>query len=395
MGREWRRVKLGEALRFSRETAEIDPLMTYKQVTVKLHHKGVVLREEKMGQQIKSKQYLAKTGQFIISRIDARNGAMGLVPTELDGAIVTNDFLLYDIDETKLFSRYFDYLTSTEGFVQKCISASEGTTNRVRLKPEKFLEIEIPLPPLDEQKRIVERVESLMARVEEARRVRAEAVGDVVALFESTVDKIFYFTKSFGKKALSNLTSKIGSGCTPKGGHANYPDSGVPFIRSLNIRTRKFQWDDIAYIYRSTHDSMKGTQVKSNDVLLNITGASIGRVACAPSDLVEANVNQHVAIIRPIDKINPQYLMYWISQPAVQKTINDQQKGATRQALTKKQIENFEIPLPPLQIQHRIVTYLDSLQSKVDELKKLQAEIEKEMEELISSILDRAFGGEL
>ncbi|MHC1565510.1 MAG: hypothetical protein ACXQS6_04230 [Candidatus Syntropharchaeales archaeon] len=105
MGREWQRVKLGEALRFSRETAEIDPLMTYKQVTVKLHHKGVVLREEKMGQQIKSKQYLAKTGQFIISRIDARNGAMGLVPTELDGAIVTNDFLLYDIDETKLFSR--------------------------------------------------------------------------------------------------------------------------------------------------------------------------------------------------------------------------------------------------------------------------------------------------
>jgi type I restriction enzyme S subunit len=128
---------------------------------------------------------------------------------------------------------------------------------------------------------------------------------------------------------------------------------------------------------------------------LNITGASIGRVACAPQDLAEANVNQHVTIIRPIESLNPSYLMYWLSQPSVQDFINDAQKGATRQGFTKSQIEQFEIPVPPLADQRRIVAYLDGLQAKVDELRRLQAETQKELDALMPSILAKAFAGEL
>ena len=134
-------MKLREILKLDRASVTINPFDTYKQICVRLHHKGVIIRGEKMGQEIRSKQYLAKENHFIISRIDARNGAMGLVPHELDGAIVTNDFLLYKIDETKVLSKYFDYLTSTKNFVSKCAQSSMGTTNRVRLKPERFLEI--------------------------------------------------------------------------------------------------------------------------------------------------------------------------------------------------------------------------------------------------------------
>lgn len=184
---KWRQVKLEEILRHSREPVEINSLMTYKQITVKLHHKGVILRGERAGEKIKSKQYLAKMGQFIISRIDARNGAMGLVPPELDRAIVTNDFLTYDINKKEVFPKYFDYLTSTMTFVRECVRASEGTTNRVRLKPDRFLAIEIPLPSLEEQRRIV----SLLEEVGELNKLHSETRKELDALTQSILSKAF------------------------------------------------------------------------------------------------------------------------------------------------------------------------------------------------------------
>jgi len=158
---------------------------------------------------------------------------------------------------------------------------------------------------------------------------------------------------------------------------------------------RRFQWDGIAYIDETTHRTMHGTRVVPNDVLLNITGASIGRVACAPLDMTEGNVNQHVAIIRPVEELHPQYLMYWLSQPLVQRIILREGKGATRQAITRAQIMRLEIPLPSLVDQLRIVAHLDHLQAKVDSLKHLQAQTQLQLEALLPSVLDRAFRGEL
>jgi len=196
-------------------------------------------------------------------------------------------------------------------------------------------------------------------------------------------------------KKLAALTTKIGSGSTPSGGRAGYPTSGVPFVRSMNVRMRRFQWDSIAFISADTHKQMSGTRVRPGDVLLNITGASIGRVACAPNDLQEANVNQHVAIIRPTQEIEANFLMYWLSQPRTQEFINNEQKGATRQGFTKAQIEAFDIPLLSVSEQRRIVAELDALQAEVDKLKRLQAETAAELDALLPSILDKAFKGEL
>ncbi|MCK4735703.1 MAG: restriction endonuclease subunit S, partial [Methanophagales archaeon] len=240
-------MKLSEVVSLSRESVEIDPLKTYKQITVRLHHKGVVLREEKIGQRIKSKQYLAKEGQFIISRIDARNGAMGLVPQELDGAIVTNDFLLYVIDGKNIFTKYFDFLASTKSFVWECIKASKGTTNRVRLKPEKFLEIEISLPLLEEQKRIVAKIESVLAKVEEARRFRAEARRAAENILELFLRRIFldnnqydlvklgdknFFELNPSKSELSGLDDDIDVSFVPM----TYVDPESGKIKNFDIR---------------------------------------------------------------------------------------------------------------------------------------------------------------
>jgi len=107
--------------------------------------------------------------QFILSRIDARNGAMGLVPTELDGAVVTNDFPTFNVNRERLLPAFLGWLCRTSAFVDTCRSASEGTTNRVRLKEQRFMKQEIRLPTIKEQQRIVGRIDSLVSKIEEAR----------------------------------------------------------------------------------------------------------------------------------------------------------------------------------------------------------------------------------
>ena len=386
MSRAWPVVLLGEVLTKSQEWIDLKPDEGYREVTVRLWGKGVVERRQVTGAEVAaSRRSVVRSQQFILSRIDARNGASGIVPDTLNGAIVSNDFPVFTPNPWRLLPAFLGWMSKTPRFVDICQAASEGTTNRVRLKEDRLLVTPIPLPPLSEEGGIVARIEELASRIEEAKGLRQEAVEEVEALVEYAVGAAFRNVVSFQRQPLSTLTSKIGSGSTPKGGRASYPSSGIPFIRSLNVRMRKFHWDGIAFIDEETHQMMSGTHVKPDDVLLNITGASIGRVACAPQNLSEANVNQHATIIRPLRRLNPRYLMYWLSRPTIQELIDETQKGATRQGFTKAQIEAFDVPIPPLSEQRRIV----------DAMKRLQAETAAELEAMLPSILDRAFNGEL
>jgi type I restriction enzyme, S subunit len=134
MSTSWTKVRFGEVLRRSEESADILPETMYREVTVKLWGKGVVLRGTALGASIAaSRRFVARAQQFVLSRIDARNGAFGLVPLELDGAIVTNDFPVFDLDKARLLPQFLGWMSRTAGFVDMCKRASEGTTNRVRL----------------------------------------------------------------------------------------------------------------------------------------------------------------------------------------------------------------------------------------------------------------------
>ncbi len=121
----------------------------YKQITARLWGKGLTLRGEVPGAAIAApRQFCAKAGQFLISRIDARHGAFGIVPAELDGALVSNDFPCFDIDASTVLPHYFEWYSRTPQFVDLCRRASQGSTNRVRMKEEKFLKMAVPLPSL-------------------------------------------------------------------------------------------------------------------------------------------------------------------------------------------------------------------------------------------------------
>src|SRR5947209_14651093 len=183
MKKAWPKVRLGEVLGRSEETIALEPDVEYRQITVKLWGKGLALRGTLNGAEIaSSRQMVARSGQFILSRIDARNGALGIVPPELDKAIVTNDFPLFNVVEKRLVPAYLGWMCRTASFVEECQRASEGTTNRVQLQEDKFLAREIALPPVPEQRLVVARIEELAAQIHEARTLRQRAANEAEAL---------------------------------------------------------------------------------------------------------------------------------------------------------------------------------------------------------------------
>jgi type I restriction enzyme S subunit len=189
---------------------------------------------------------------------------------------------------------------------------------------------------------------------------------------------------------LGKLTILVSSGSTPLGGSKIYLPSGpVMLIRSQNVLMRELNLDDVAFITEEVASKMKRTVVKTNDVFLNITGASIGRVATFELQGVQANVNQHVCIVRTVPELlHHRYLMHFIAQPSFQAYINNTQQGGTRQALTFEKIRDFQIPLPPLEEQRRIAAILD----KADAVRRKRKEAIALTEELLRSAFLEMFG---
>jgi len=176
---------------------------------------------------------------------------------------------------------------------------------------------------------------------------------------------------------LGECAIKIGSGLTPLGGHAAYRTDGIPLIRSQNVHLNRFEPDGLVRISPAQDEAMRQSRVFPKDILLNITGASIGRICVVPSDLCPANVNQHVCIIRLNDSLDPHFVSLFLSSGDFQAHIDDLQSGATRQALTKAMVEQFLVPLPSLTTQRRIAAQLKAQLAEVDRARTvLQAQME-------------------
>ncbi|MGN5001734.1 restriction endonuclease subunit S [Aeromonas sp. 82P] len=186
---------------------------------------------------------------------------------------------------------------------------------------------------------------------------------------------------------LGRFTSKIGSGSTPRGGSQTYVKKGIPFLRSQNVWNDGIRLDDVAYITPETNQNMGGTILQAHDLLLNITGASLGRCAVVPTNLVPANVSQHVTIIRLLDATARHYLHICFLSPLLQSMIWSRQVGMAREGLSKKVLEQFEIPLPPIKEQSRIVAKVDELMALCYKLETQQQERRKLQNALRQAIL--------
>ena len=189
---------------------------------------------------------------------------------------------------------------------------------------------------------------------------------------------------------IEDVCSKIGSGSTPKG--SNYSKEGIPFFQSQNVYNSGIVMSDIKYISDEIHQMMIGTEVVANDLLLNITGGSLGRCAVIPSNFEKGNVSQHVCILRPI-VIKPEFLHCFILSSFFAKSMKI--TGSGREGLPKYNLEKMLLPLPPEQEQERIVAETKRLQSFVDELETSCENMTKLVAQVKSKVLDLAIHGKL
>ena len=258
-------------------------------------------------------------------------------------------------------------------FVQR----AQGSTRFNLSKPAfRSLPLAIPLP--SEQQKIADCLTSLdeviAAQGRKVEALKAHKRGLMQQLFPregETRPRLrfpeFRDAPEWREAALGPLTSKVGSGITPRGGDANYKAKGRPFVRSQNVGWGLLLLDDIAFIDESTHASFLGTEIMESDVLLNITGASIGRSAVADERIAGGNVNQHVCIIRAKrDELDPVLLNQFLISERGQEQIDSFQAGGNRQGLNFAQIRSFQIPLPPtIDEQQRIADCLSSLDTRI------------------------------
>ncbi|APC85542.1 restriction endonuclease subunit S [Clostridium botulinum] len=233
------------------------------------------------------------------------------------------------------------------------------------------------------------------------------------------------FSGEWEFEKIGNITKKVGSGKTPKGGNTVYTDSGVIFLRSQNILNGILALNDVAYITEDENSKMKSTQVYGNDILLNITGASIGRSCIVPKIFPKANVNQHVCIIRLKENYNSYFIMNQILSYKVQKQIDSYQAGGNREGLNFQQIKQMNVAVTVYEEQQKIANFfslidkkIENQQEKVEALKDYKKGMmqkifsqairfkgdngeeypeweEKKAEKLFESISDKKHNGEL
>lgn len=234
-------------------------------------------------------------------------------------------------------------------------------------------DIPIALPELQEQKKVADFLTSVDTKIsqliEKHRLLKDYRKGVIQQIFSQQIrfkDDDGNVLPEWSYKKLSKITSKVGSGSTPRGGQEAYTSNGVIFIRSQNVYDNKLDLRKIVFIPQSTHTKMKGSKVQKHDVLLNITGASIGRSCVVPKKFEEGNVNQHVCIIRTNNELDPYYLQFFLSSYLGQKNIFQSQAGGGREGLNFESIKLFKIPLPSVKEQQKIAQFLQSLDKKID-----------------------------
>ena len=189
---------------------------------------------------------------------------------------------------------------------------------------------------------------------------------------------------------IEEICSKIGSGSTPRG--SNYSVKGIPFFRSQNVYNDRLVYDDIKYISEEVHQKMKGTEVLANDLLLNITGGSLGRCAVVPADFNCGNVSQHVCIMRSV-LVEPEYFHALVLSSYFTKSMKI--TGSGREGLPKYNLEQMYFPLPPLTEQQRIVTEIEHWFALLDQIEKEKLDLQTIIKQTKSKVLDIAIHGKL
>ena len=390
---------IGSLILRNRDKEILEDDKAYKQVTIKLYGKGVVQRGSELilGKNIGTKnQFRISEGQFIMSKIDARNGAFGIVPAKLEGAITTQDFLSYNINTEKILPEFFNLITGTKHFADLCQRASSGTTGRQRVDEKAFLEFRIPVPKIDIQAKIVQQYKD---NIEKERQLRSKLniqrkeidlyLNRKIGITSYTLQEP---TKRFNVVSFSSLSEwginspmarmrsfysnlkyrtlpinalcKISSGGTPSRSNNKYYGGKIPWIKTGEVRENIITETE-EYITELGLQRSSAKLYPKGSLIVAMYGATAGRSAKLG---IDATTNQACAVLHDIksDLIVTDFLwIYLISQIENFKLLAS---GSAQPNLNASKVANYLVPIPSIDEQVKILNDINSIKSKITEL---------------------------
>lgn len=377
--RQWPKTALGDVLCRSSEPAVCMPDAEYDEVTIRLWGKGVISRGKVRGADVTTPRRVVRANQLILSKIDARNGAIGLVPQELDGAIVSNDFPSFEFaDSRQLDPAFMGWMVRSRHFVDLCKAASEGTTNRVRIKEDRFLAQQIVLPPLAEQQAIVIRLDTLADKVRQvnerldaierdADRLLAVRFRDAIA--GAPVRPMAEVAPSVRRSVAIDIDKR-------------YREVGArSFGKGLFVKP-DFDGADATW--------QKPVWINAGDVVLSNIKAWEGAIALAgPEHDGCIASHRYITCVPDSSVLTAGFLTYFLLTPDGLEQIGFASPGTAdrNRTLSLTNLGKIEVPRPPIATQRTF----DALQAKVVALKARHATIRQANDALIPATLERVF----
>jgi type I restriction enzyme, S subunit len=365
------------------DSVSVDSFTKYKRITIKTKGQGIELRDEVDGVEIGTKnQFKAKYNQFLLSKIDAMNGAFGIVPQECDEGIITGNFWTYDLNEKIISREYLRLLCINQVFTKFSVAASEGTTNRKYLRENKFLNLSIYLPPLPEQQLIISKINGVNQLIEEIKKLRSEQTKDLNNLLFSKYTELIEVAKWIPMKDVAPIHRRQ----VEINLDETYFEIGVrSFGRGL-FEKPTFKGIDLTW--------QQPYWMKEGDLLFSNIKAWEGAVGLIPKKYSGwVGSHRYITCLPNLDLINPEFLFYYFrTQEGVEKLSSASPGTVDRnRTLNTKLLHQIKIPVPDLSLQKEFVDLLHN----VNAIKEQHSKTEKELSELMPALLDKAFKGEL
>lgn len=390
-------VALSEVAKQVQRTTTPSPGTRYRQLGVKLWGEGAYERDTIDGCETKYRTlWLAKEGDIVVNKIWARNGSVAVVTKELDGCHGSSEFPTYEPNRKVLEPRWIHWLTKTRAFWAQCDEKARGTSGKNRIRPEKFLEIKCPLPPLSEQNRIVERIDALAAKIKEAKGLQLTVEQGHEALQKTIITSIVEqapYTGRLGEVLLS----------PPKNGWSARCDNLDTGTAILSLGAITGFWYRPAQIKRTSLPTKADAHywLKPGDLLISRSNTPdlVGHAAIYdgyPSPCIYPDLLMLLKVDN--QRYDPRFVHYVLQTRQVRDFIRMHAKGTSPTMKKISQGVVSAIPFPTSvtrENQVRLVKQLDDLREKLDQASRLQSNTHDELNAMLPAILDRAFKGEL
>ena len=399
MSNSWPLVPLGEvAVQYRSYIHKLDD-RKYPKLSVKLYGKGCILDEFTEGKEVKMKRHqLAKPGQLILSEIWGKKGAIGIVPNDGQDALVTSHFFLFDIDNKRVLTEWLLWLTKANYFETELSQKAKGSTGYAAVRPKQLLELMIPLPSLDDQRRIVQEIGELAGRIDEAKKIQEQATAETNNLIISSLN-LFFTQKEmalWAECALEDIAEII-SGVT-LGRKFESNKILVPYLRVANVQDGWLELSEIKQVEIHPHELDKW-RLKSGDLLLTEGGDfdKLGRGTVWHGEIQDCIHQNHTFRVR-LDqtRILPEFMELEIRSSYGKDYFLSKAKKTTNLAsINQTQLRAFPVRFPSTLQQECILKKVSDLEKRLKLLIEEQTRSQTILDAFLPSVLEKAFTGTL